>query len=49
MASTYALASADKPFFMIDSLGLLEIAIYKKSAAEVLGLGPGDSVVLRSD
>jgi hypothetical protein len=47
MASTYALASTEKPFFMINSLGLLEIAVYQKSAAEVLGLSPGDSVVLR--
>jgi len=49
MASSYSLASADKPFFMIDSLGLLEIAVYKKSAAEILGLGAGDSVILRND
>ncbi|MBC7360761.1 MAG: SAM-dependent chlorinase/fluorinase [Candidatus Aminicenantes bacterium] len=49
MASTYAQGSADKPFFMINSLGLLEIALYQKSAAEVLGLGPGDSVVLKVD
>jgi len=49
MAPTYSLASADRPFFMINSLGLLEIALYKKSAAETLGLGSGDPVVLKVD
>ncbi|MGB9893863.1 MAG: SAM hydrolase/SAM-dependent halogenase family protein [Candidatus Saccharicenans sp.] len=49
MAPSYSLASTDKPFFMINSLGLLEIAVYKKSAAEMLGLGSGDLVVLKFD
>lgn len=47
MAPTYARGSGEKPFFLINSLGLLEIALYQKSAAEVLGLGPGDQVVLK--
>ena len=49
MASTYSSSSAEKPFFMINSLGLLEIAVYKKPAAEILGLEPGEPVVLRVD
>ncbi|HEK86627.1 MAG TPA: hypothetical protein ENO29_09785 [Candidatus Aminicenantes bacterium] len=47
MASSYALSSGEKPFFFINSLGLLEIAIYKKSAAEVLGLAPGEPAILK--
>jgi len=47
MVSTYAQGSNEKPFFLINSLGLLEIAIGQASAAEQLGLGPGDTVVLK--
>jgi len=32
---------------MINSLGLLEIAVYENSAASLLGLNPGDNVVLK--
>ncbi len=49
MAATYSRSSAEKPFFMINSLGLLEIAVYKKPAAEILGLEPGEAVILRVD
>ena len=47
MASTYSQAPQNKPFFMINSLGLLEIAVYENSAANLLGLNPGDNVVLK--
>lgn len=49
LASTYSQGSSDKPFFLINSLGLLEIAVYQGSAAEQLGLGPGDTVVLKKE
>jgi len=49
MAASYAQASPDKPFFFINSLGLLEIAIYKKSAAEALSLATGEPVILKVD
>lgn len=49
MAATYSSAGPDRPFFIINSLGLLEIALFKKSAAEALGLEPGDPVVLKAD
>lgn len=49
MAATYSSANPDRPFFIINSLGLLEIALFKKSAAEALGLEPGDPVVLKAD
>jgi S-adenosylmethionine hydrolase len=49
MAPTYSLASSERPFFLINSLGLLEIAVFRRSAAEVLGLEPGDAVVLKID
>jgi S-adenosylmethionine hydrolase len=47
MAAAYSQAPRNKAFFMINSLGLLEIAIYASSAASLLGLGPGDNVVLK--
>jgi len=47
MAATYSQAPRNKPFFMINSLGLLEIAVYENSAANLLGLNPGDNVVLK--
>ncbi|MDD8020951.1 MAG: SAM-dependent chlorinase/fluorinase [Acidobacteriota bacterium] len=47
MAATYSMAPKNKAFFMINSLGLLEIAIFASSAAGALGLGPGDEVVLK--
>jgi len=32
---------------MINSLGLLEIAVFASSAASLLGLEPGDNVILK--
>jgi S-adenosylmethionine hydrolase len=49
MVSSYAQASGDKPFFLLNSLGLLEIAFYQGSAAFRLGLAPGDKVVLKKE
>ncbi|MCX8161157.1 MAG: SAM-dependent chlorinase/fluorinase [Candidatus Saccharicenans sp.] len=49
MAASYSSGGSDRPFFIINSLGLLEIAVYKKAAAEVLGLEPGDPVILKAD
>ncbi|MBC7350197.1 MAG: SAM-dependent chlorinase/fluorinase [Candidatus Aminicenantes bacterium] len=49
MAAAYSSAGSDRPFFIINSLGLLEIANFKKPAAEVLGLEPGDPVILKAD
>jgi len=49
MAAAYSSAGSDRPFFIINSLGLLEIALYKKPAAELLGLEPGDPVVLKAE
>ncbi len=49
MAAAYSSSGSDRPFFIINSLGLLEIAVYRKPAAEVLGLEPGDPVVLKAD
>lgn len=48
MAAAYSSSGSDRPFFIINSLGLLEIAVYKKPAAEVLGLEAGDQVVLKA-
>ncbi|MGB4705021.1 MAG: SAM-dependent chlorinase/fluorinase [Candidatus Saccharicenans sp.] len=48
MAASYSSASAGRPFFLINSLGLLEIAVFQRSAAEFLGLGPGDPVILKA-
>lgn len=49
MVTSYAQGSADKPFFLVNSLGLLEIAFNRGSAAEKLGLGPGDAVILKKE
>lgn len=49
MAAAYSSSGSDRPFFIINSLGLLEIALYKKPAAEMLGLEPGDPVVLKAE
>jgi len=49
MAAAYSSAGPDQPFFIINSLGLLEIALFKRPAAEVLGLEPGDPVILKAD
>lgn len=49
MAASYSSSVSGRPFFIINSLGLLEIAVFKKPAAEVLGLEPGDLVVLKVD
>ncbi len=47
MAATYSQAAGNKAFFMINSLGLLEIAVFASSAASLLGLEPGDNVILK--
>lgn len=47
MAATYSQSPPNKAFFMINSLGLLEIALYASSAASLLGLSPGDNLVLK--
>lgn len=49
MAAAYSSPGSDRPFFIINSLGLLEIAVYRKPAAEVLGLEPGDPVIMKAD
>ncbi|NPV84194.1 MAG: hypothetical protein HPY46_11505, partial [Candidatus Aminicenantes bacterium] len=49
MAAAYSSSGSDRPFFIINSLGLLEIALYKKPAAEMLGLEPGDPVILKAE
>ncbi|MBC7363993.1 MAG: SAM-dependent chlorinase/fluorinase [Candidatus Aminicenantes bacterium] len=49
MVSSYAQTSGDKPFFLLNSLGLLEIALYQGSAASRLGLAPGDMIVLKKE
>ncbi len=49
MAASYSSSGSDRPFFLINSLGLLEIAVYRKPAFEVLGLEPGDPVILKAN
>lgn len=49
MAASYSSSGSDRPFFLINSLGLLEVAVYRQPAAEVLGLEPGDPVILKAD
>ncbi|MEW5900270.1 MAG: SAM-dependent chlorinase/fluorinase [Acidobacteriota bacterium] len=46
-ATSYAEATDDRPFFLINSQGLVEIAVREKSAAAVLGAKPGDAVKIR--
>jgi S-adenosylmethionine hydrolase len=43
---SYASAKAGAPFALIDSLGLVEIAVREASAASVLGARPGTAVLL---
>lgn len=43
-ARTFSEASAGQPFWYINSIGLVEIAVPSASAAEVLGLAVGDAV-----
>ncbi len=44
--TSYASAAVGRPFALINSLGLVEIAVREDSAAEALGAGPGTPVRL---
>jgi len=45
--SSYAEAKDKRPFFLVNSLGLVEIAVREGSAARALGAKPGDPVTIR--
>jgi hypothetical protein len=45
--ASYAEVKDDRPFFLVNSQGLIEIAVREGSAAAVLGAGPGDPVKIR--
>ena len=46
-ATSYVEVKDDRPFFMVNSQGLIEIAVREGSAAAALGAKPGDPVSLR--
>lgn len=46
-AASYAEVKGGHPFFLVNSQGLIEIAVKECSAAEALGAKPGDPVRLR--
>jgi hypothetical protein len=46
-ALSYAEVKEDRPFFLVNSQGLIEIAVREGSAAAALGAKPGDPVSLR--
>lgn len=47
-ANTFAEVPPDDCAFLVGSSGLLEIVAFRRSAAELLGLHPGDTVTLQS-
>jgi len=47
LAASYAELVDDQPFFLVNSQGLIEIAVREGSAAAALGAKPGDPVTIR--
>jgi hypothetical protein len=47
LAASYAEIKDSRPFFLVNSQGLIEIAVRESSAAAALGLKPGDPVRIR--
>jgi S-adenosylmethionine hydrolase len=47
LAASYAEVKDGRPFFLVNSQGLIEVAVRKESAAAALGAKPGDPVRLR--
>ena len=45
--TSYSEVRDDRPFFLVNSQGLIEIAVREGSAAEALGAKPGDPVRIR--
>jgi S-adenosylmethionine hydrolase len=47
LVASYTEAKDSRPFFLVNSQGLVEIAVREGSAAALLGAKPGDPVKLR--